>query len=252
MSRYLFCYQTLVTFSKPVAAHAVLLRCQPVNTRCQQIEEQHLLLPPDFAFRHSTDGFGNRIVYGCQREPHCTLAYVSTGIVQLTPYTVERGAEPIAIYRQPTALTTLAEPVTVRDFGDPIETALYICHQVHDVLDYMPQTTDVETTAEEVWKKRCGVCQDYAHLMLAVCRQKGIPARYVCGFVAGTGETHAWVEVFDGYAWVGFDPTHDLRIQLGYVKLAHGRDVSDCPVSRGVYQGDAIQQTSVNVMLQEI
>ena len=88
--------------------------------------------------------------------------------------------------------------------------------------------------------------------MIGFCRRCGIPARYVCGFMEGTGETHAWVEVYDGYSWIGFDPTNDCRIIYGYVKLAHGRDASDCPVSRGIYNGQALQQTQISVTLKEI
>ena len=88
--------------------------------------------------------------------------------------------------------------------------------------------------------------------MIALCRQRGIPARYVNGFLTGEGETHAWVEIFDGYNWLGFDPTHGRCISDGYVKLAHGRDVRDCSVSRGLYTGQAAQQTTIHVTLQEI
>jgi transglutaminase-like putative cysteine protease len=88
--------------------------------------------------------------------------------------------------------------------------------------------------------------------MIALCRRQGIPARYVNGFLVGEGETHAWVEIFDGYNWLGFDPTHNCRISDGYVKLAHGRDAHDCSVSRGMYTGQAQQQTTIHVTLHEI
>ena len=78
------------------------------------------------------------------------------------------------------------------------------------------------------------------------------PSVYVNGFLVGEGETHAWVEIFDGYNWLGFDPTHNCRISDGYVKLAHGRDARDCSVSRGMYTGQAQQQTTIHVTLHEI
>ena len=104
----------------------------------------------------------------------------------------------------------------------------------------------------EVYRLKKGVCQDYAHLMIAICRINGIATRYVCGFMEGTGETHAWVEIHDGYSWIGFDPTNNCRISYGYVKIAHGRDAFDGPVNRGVYIGNALQQTQINVTLKEI
>lgn len=90
----------------------------------------------------------------------------------------------------------------------------------------VPQVTSLDTPASEIIKTHQGVCQDYAHLMIALCRLHDIPARYVCGFMEGEGETHAWVEVCDGNAWHGFDPTHNEEISCGYVKLAHGRDAA--------------------------
>ena len=79
----------------------------------------------------------------------------------------------------------------------------------------------METTAAEVLERKEGVCQDFAHLMIALCRQRGIPARYVNGFLVGEGETHAWVEIFDGYNWLGFDPTHNCRISDGFISLQY-------------------------------
>ena len=89
------------------------------------------------------------------------------------------------------------------------EKARQLCHRVYEMMAYEPETTTVETPAAEVFSRQCGVCQDYAHLMISFCRANGLPARYVNGFLEGTGQTHAWVEVFDGYSWQGYDPTHD-------------------------------------------
>ena len=134
-----------------------------------------------------------------------------------------------------------------------LETGLRILVQwINENIAYQPQATTIETTAAEVMQSRQGVCQDFAHLMIALCRRQGIPARYVNGFLVGEGETHAWVEIFDGYNWLGFDPTHNCRISNGYVKLAHGRDARDCSVSRGMYTGQASQQTTIHVTLHEI
>lgn len=135
-----------------------------------------------------------------------------------------------------------------------MEKAESIMRHINSILTYAPQSTDIETTAQEVIDSGKGVCQDFAHLMIAVCRHFGIHARYVCGFVEGTGETHAWVEVFDTQQsyWFGFDPTNDHIIDLGYVKLAHGRDAADCPVSRGQYNGFSNQETRISVILKEV
>lgn len=76
-------------------------------------------------------------------------------------------------------------------------------------------------------------------------------ARYVNGFMQGIGLTHAWVEVHDGKAWHGIDPTNNRLIEYGYVKLSHGRDALDCPVNRGVFTGMASQQVEIRVIVEE-
>ncbi len=251
MKRYLYNYQTVVEFSEPVPAHAVMLRCQPAGNACQTVEQEHLVVSPDYWLQAGTDSFYNRILFGGATEPHSVFAYVSTGIVATDTYMVKYRGENLFLYRQPTPLTMVSEGIP--DVTEnSIQAAYAICQWLTDNIEYQPQTTTIETTASEVLASRQGVCQDFAHLMIAFCRHQGIPARYVNGFLVGEGETHAWVEIFDGYNWLGFDPTHNCRISDGYVKLAHGRDARDCSVSRGMYTGPALQQTTIHVTLQEI
>ena len=257
MKRYLYNYQTIVTFSQPVTNHYILLRCQP-TTRCyMRVNTEHLIVSPGFNISSDVDAFGNRLVYGGQRDEHTALAYVSTGIVEMSHYVIRtpRGISPFYLIATP--LTSLdnaqaAEWEGKHESGDISKDAEEISNEVYALMNYMPLATTVNTPASEVCRLRRGVCQDYAHLMIAICRLNGIPARYACGFVEGTGKTHAWVEVHDGYSWIGFDPTNNCRISYGYVKIAHGRDASDCPVNRGVYIGNAQQQTLINVTLKEI
>ena len=271
MKRYIYNYQTRVTFSESVINHSILLRCQPAMGAYMTVDEEHLIISPGFRLTKSVDQLGNRIVYGAQREGHMSLAYVSAGLVTMSPYIIrsERGVNPV--YLVQTRLTDIGQWTPAADAtdiaadatsipaeegnalqGHAIDVAQEICHKVYGMMAYVPFSTNVETTASHVLKTLQGVCQDYAHLMIGFCRRRGIPARYVCGFLEGTGETHAWVGVYDGYSCIGFDPTSDCRIIYGYVKLAHGRDASDCPVSRGIYAGQALQQTQISVTLKEI
>ena len=259
MKRYLYNYETIVSFSQPVTDHHILLRCQPMTGTYMSIEEEHLVVPHGFHVSHGVDAFGNRIVYGGQRDEHSALAYVSTGIVDMSPYMTRTPLGISSAYLIPTPLTLLslkqAERESINKFepGTSVtDKAMTICHDVYQCMEYMPLTTTIDTPASEIYDSRRGVCQDYAHLMIARCRLENIPARYISGFVEGTGETHAWVEIHDGYSWIGFDPTNDCRITYGYVKIAHGRDAADCPVNRGVYIGNAIQQTQINVTLKEL
>lgn len=117
---------------------------------------------------------------------------------------------------------------------------------VYQSLTYKMGATGVRTTAAEALSQGTGVCQDYAHLMLSVCRACDLPARYVSGHLVGQGGTHAWVEVVlpardgtgDAIAWT-FDPTHASRGGLGYVTIAVGADYSDVAPTSGSYRSSS-------------
>ncbi|WP_328295429.1 transglutaminase family protein [Kineococcus sp. NBC_00420] len=137
----------------------------------------------------------------------------------------------------------------VRDLAggsDPREAAHRICGWIHHEVSYVPGATGVHATAQESWDQRSGVCQDLAHLALAGLRELGIPARYVSGYLHPrrdpelgeevAGESHAWIEFFDG-AWTGWDPTNDIAIGDRHVVVARARDYSDVSPLQGVYSG---------------
>ena len=125
--------------------------------------------------------------------------------------------------------------------ADPEDTAERICAAVFDVITYEYGVTSVTTTAAEVLAVGRGVCQDFAHVMLALCHLLGLPARYVSGHLLGQGGTHAWVEVIvprAGHAEaIAFDPCHGHRTDGGYVTVATGRDYSDVAPTSGSYVG---------------
>ena len=115
---------------------------------------------------------------------------------------------------------------------------------VHDQLRYDWGATTVATTAAEAWAGGAGVCQDYAHCMLALARLCGLSARYVSGHLLGEGGTHAWVEILvphprapECVSAVPFDPTHVRRAGLRYVTVAVGRDYADVAPTSGTYDG---------------
>jgi transglutaminase-like putative cysteine protease len=123
----------------------------------------------------------------------------------------------------------------------PLETAEQICALVHSALEYTDGVTSVATTAAEALAGGRGVCQDSAHIMLAVCHLAGLPARYVSGHLIGQGGTHAWVEVVvargqDAVA-VAFDPCNGRRAGSGYLTIATGRDYADVAPTSGSYVG---------------
>jgi transglutaminase-like putative cysteine protease len=125
--------------------------------------------------------------------------------------------------------------------GDPIELAQQICSAVHSAVGYEYGVTSVLTTAAEALAGGRGVCQDSAHVMLALCHIVGLPARYVSGHLLGEGGTHCWVEVVvpagDAAMAVPFDPCNDRQAGFGYVTVATGRDYSDVAPTSGHYLG---------------
>jgi transglutaminase-like putative cysteine protease len=125
--------------------------------------------------------------------------------------------------------------------GTPLENAERICDFVHRAITYEHGVTTVRTTAAEALAGGRGVCQDSAHVMLALCHIVGLPARYVSGHLLGQGGTHAWVEAVvpraQGAVAIAFDPCNGRRAGSGYVTVATGRDYTDVAPASGSYVG---------------
>jgi transglutaminase-like putative cysteine protease len=139
----------------------------------------------------------------------------------------------------------------------PYETVMALLGRVHEHVAYRPGSTGVSTSAVEAWQLGAGVCQDIAHVSLALLREAGIPARYVSGYLhpGGSrarigetvkGESHAWVEVWLG-TWWAFDPTNRVPAGERHVVVARGRDYSDVSPLKGVYAGGGSQSLGVVV-----
>lgn len=118
-------------------------------------------------------------------------------------------------------------------------------------MKYVPGTTNIQTTASQAFRQGTGVCQDYAHIYLAMARLLGYPARYMSGMMLGEGATHAWVEAAVDGKWIGIDPANDCLVDDRYICFAHGRDYADCPVERGIFLGAASQSQEVLVSVWE-
>lgn len=255
MKSFSYSYSTHIAYANPVTHHIVRLRCQPTNCYFQRIVSEQLILPRGFWWRQSTDAMGASILQGGMRQAHDTLSYTSQGIVEHTSSYVIPDNSPHPMYRLPSAMTAFSPDMQVlliertRDF---LADCLNICHNVWQWMEYAPGVTTFASTAHDAFMLRQGVCQDYAHVMISLCRACGIPARYVCGLMEGEGATHAWVEAHDGMCWYAFDPTNDTAISYNYIRITHGRDACDCAVSRGSFKGITSQTTNINVTVKEI
>jgi len=152
---------------------------------------------------------------------------------------------------RPTRLTTpddrlrdLAADAARIPAADSLARAEHICQTVHEAMTYEDGVTSVKTTAAEALAGGRGVCQDFAHVMVTVCREIGIPARYVSGHLLGQGGTHAWMEVVvparsSGAEAIAFDPCNGRRAGAGHITVATGRDYTDVAPTSGTYVGEA-------------
>jgi len=209
------------------------------------------------------DYWGTQVsVFDLQR-PHQQLRVTATSLVETASppstapaagWDVLRDASTVDEWCEllaPTPLTTVSDETVrlVRDLvGDatPLDAARAVADWVRETVAYVPGSTGVRTSAQEAYSLGKGVCQDIAHLTVALLRGLGIPARYVSGYLYpkadGTigdtvaGQSHAWVEWWCG-EWAGFDPTNGVPLSPRHVLVARGRDYDDVPPLKGVYHG---------------
>lgn len=215
------------------------------------------------------DRFGNVVLDVFADEVSTSIEFVADVMVERRasePNLLAGGWPPEDWLLDPTPLTaadgriqTAAEELAAgAEYG--LQLADRINDWVYGSLTYRHNVTGVRTTAAEALAIGSGVCQDYAHLMLAIARACGLPSRYVSGHMVGQGGTHAWVEVVlpaeggrDAVAWA-FDPTHASRVGLGYVTIAVGRDYADVAPTSGTYRsgGRGRLTTSKQVTLTDL
>ncbi len=156
------------------------------------------------------------------------------------------------------ALDKLAGELKCERRGNPLGLLTELNSAIYQAFSYVPHSTKVDSPIEDALSSRQGVCQDFAHIMIALVRRLRIPCRYVSGYMfhrdetekerSAEGASHAWVEAqLPGLGWVAFDPTNNLVGGDRHIRVAIGRDYADVPPTRGVYKGDAQSELSVAV-----
>jgi transglutaminase-like putative cysteine protease len=256
-------HKTRFTYDAPVREAYSELRLRPLDAGGQRCLGFTLVTEPRAAVRGYRDRHGNDVRHFDCLGPHQELIVTSTSEV-LTPEAFgdpEASLSPLDAYDYlgPTeyaphgdAVRFFAGPHEVS--GDRMATVLALTEAVRQALRYEKGATDVRTPADEALARGRGVCQDFAHLLLAGCRVLGIPGRYVSGYVLPDGEpgdqaaSHAWVDVFlAGVGWISLDPTHGRPQTSQYVRVAVGRDYAEVPPTRGVFKGPAQEALAVEV-----
>ncbi len=236
----------------------------------QTLVSDRLVITPDAAVRWGEDTFGNAVA-------RIAAPHIDEAIELDYEAVVERsaGAKPTVParwfvdprFRDPSALTQLDRTLhraalrLVREGDDPYALATRINEFVYAHMHYVPDVTSVVTTAAQAYTLGVGVCQDYAHIMIALARACGLAARYVSGHLLGEGGTHAWVEIVadprgsrTAPVW-GFDPTHRRETTLSYLFVAAGRDFADVTPTSGrflaPYIGTFTTSRSVDIVSAE-
>jgi transglutaminase-like putative cysteine protease len=155
-------------------------------------------------------------------------------------------------------LMQLAKELGCERRGNPLSLLSELNEAIYELFEYVPNSTKVDSPIEEALQTRQGVCQDFAHIMIALVRRMEIPCRYVSGYMfhrdedtkdrSLEGASHAWVEaLIPRLGWVAFDPTNNLVGADRHIRVAIGRDYADVPPTRGVYKGEAQSELSVAV-----
>jgi transglutaminase-like putative cysteine protease len=261
------------------------IRLTPISNHRQSCYQHTITVEPNVSLFSYDDFFGNRVHSFSVADPHQELMIKSSSIVvtdeleperkqilsleeQLEQLHSDRFINQHAEYLMDSKYTyidpELAKPFTSGELDLSIEKQLkQISEAIFTNFEYNPYATHVKTTIAEIVHLRQGVCQDFAHLMIALCKNIQVPARYVSGyhFVGDLqgGHTdyeqasHAWVEAFvPGIGWVGYDPTNNGDINWRYVKLCHGRDYEDIVPVKGIYRGSDQQRLEVVVNVKQV
>jgi len=279
-------HRTEYRYGQPASEACLEARLTPPDLPFQKVVSHRVEFQPPGGLSGYTDYFGNVVTFVSLARSHPRMGVTNFLRVRTAPHVRPAGALEIPVaearqiltsrlpeifdYLQPTPAVPTGGSAKAwahkyfrgsRPFGEALEA---LNREIHRRFRYMPGTTENSTPLEKVWKQRAGVCQDFAHVMLAVLRTAGLPARYVCGYIEsgnpeGSGElvgslaTHAWVEVLvPGMEWVGFDPTNDQPSGERHVAVSFGRDYADAAPVRGTFKGSGQQRMSVKVRMKRI
>jgi transglutaminase-like putative cysteine protease len=256
---------TTFSYDLPISEAYTEMRLAPVDIGGQRRTAFRLRTEPSGEVTRYRDRYQNEVHYFDVLQPHQQLQVTALSEVvtaeqfvdevnTLSPLDQYDYLTPTRYAPGHTMIHELAEASVV--VGNKMATALALMTAVHQAIQYERGATDVKTTADEALQLGKGVCQDYAHVMLAASRLSGLPARYVSGYLyspdAPEMASHAWVDVFvTDYGWRSLDPTHNCPQDARYVRVATGRDYADVPPTRGMYKGNAKEKMEVHVKVSE-
>lgn len=282
------CHTTKYRYDSSVTDSVNEIRLTPRTDERQACYQHRIIIEPNVQLLSYEDYFGNRVHSFTANAPHMELVVTSHSTVVTRDRDViwksawgpeeswnrlhsDNFIDSNAEYLLPTSYasfhpTVVAYAASIQGEEEGVFGFIRnAASAIYGDFEYKPFSTGVHTTADELLGIGTGVCQDFAHLLLSVCRLRGVAARYVSGYhfvgdLHGRDAnfeqaSHAWVEVYiPGVGWQGIDPTNNNLIDWRYVKLCHGRDYTDIVPVKGIYRGASGQslQVSVDVRLADV
>jgi transglutaminase-like putative cysteine protease len=274
-------HETHFHYSGPVRESVMEVWMQPRSTQTQRLVGYELETTPRAKFFVYADWLGNSVYHFDVPGSHTDLTVRATSTVETRPPEALPASlsheewdrlhgswvtdkywdflRPSRFVEDSSHLEKFLEERAIERAFDPLTALRALNTAIYGAFEYTPGFTAADSPIDAALAHRRGVCQDFAHIMLAVCRHWGIPARYVSGYLfhgindkerSTPDATHAWVECFlPSLGWIGFDPTNDVIAAERHVSVAVGRDYADCPPTRGVYKGDVSAALDVAVLV---
>jgi transglutaminase-like putative cysteine protease len=276
---YFVRHLTKFRYVSPVSESVMEARMHPRGEGVQHCLTFHLSVSPRCRVFSYRDHLGNNIHHFDIPGQHSQLVIVAESLLEMQPApslpeTLPRDAWseldaavqggdywdmllPSEFAKPTPALTELAGHLDLSRRDDPLGLLRELNQRLYDWFEYVPRSTKVDSPIDEALRNRGGVCQDFAHIMIALVRSLQIPCRYVSGYLHRRTEdhdrsivdaTHAWVEAFlPPLGWVGFDPTNCLITSDRHIRTAIGRDYADVPPTKGIFRGQTASELSVAV-----
>ena len=274
-------HRTHYTYRTPVRDSLNEVRLQPVETDHQRVGGFTLRVSPAAQPKHQLDFYHNHVHRFDILAPHDVLEVEASSVVFTAqpPDPAQGPSVPLSAmgsclelglcydFLQPSTyifsdaeVGQVAARVTA-GCSDAWSAVLALLRFIHDEFRYQPAVTNVHTKMSAALRLRQGVCQDFAHVVIGLCRALKIPARYVSGYLyngpaeqlKGAQASHAWLEVYlPGHGWIGIDPTNNIQTGERHVKIAVGRDYADVSPLKGTYRGTGERTLRVDVLVTQL
>lgn len=276
MSKFKIRHITRYLYEDMVRDSANQIMLYPLQDPYQDVLQHTIAVTGNPMINIHTDYFGNKVGTFTHAQPHRELTIDSQLVVKVKNKPMPEDVRPaeeqwkeleslkyqlkFIDFMKQEWFTALPEIQRIIDDKQgkkysPLQLVKELNEYIHTNFEYRKGITTVETTVDEIWKIKSGVCQDFAHILLSMLRLVGMPARYVSGYICpnkngmrGEGATHAWVETYiPFYGWLGIDPTNNCLVNETHVRLAVGKNFPDCSPVKGTYRGTSNHTLDVTV-----